>query len=59
MNLSAGRIQVTTEVLALEEAKKKGALAFFAEKYGQTVRVVSIGDYSTGILRGNACFLNR
>ena len=35
-----------TEVLALEEAKKKGALAFFAEKYGQTVRVISIGDYS-------------
>jgi alanyl-tRNA synthetase len=37
---------VTTEVLTLEEAKKKGALAFFAEKYGQTVRVISIGDYS-------------
>jgi alanyl-tRNA synthetase len=37
---------VTTEVLALEVARKKGALAFFAEKYGQTVRVISIGDYS-------------
>ncbi len=37
---------VSVEVLPIEEAKKKGALAFFAEKYGATVRVVSIGDYS-------------
>ncbi len=37
---------VSVEVLPIEEAKKRGALAFFAEKYGQTVRVVSIGDYS-------------
>jgi len=37
---------VTKEVLSIEEAKKKGALAFFAEKYGEKVCVVSISDYS-------------
>lgn len=37
---------VITEVLSLEQAKQKGALAFFAEKYGDIVRVLSIGDYS-------------
>ncbi len=47
-----GADKVTIEVLPIEEAKKKGALAFFAEKYGQTVRVVSIGDYSTEFCGG-------
>jgi len=37
---------VTKEFLSLKEAKHRGALAFFEEKYGNTVRVVSIGNYS-------------
>ncbi|MCK5178665.1 MAG: alanine--tRNA ligase, partial [Candidatus Omnitrophica bacterium] len=37
---------VTKDLLPIEQAKKSGALAFFAEKYGKVVRVVSINDYS-------------
>ena len=39
-------ISVKTEVMSLEDAKNTGAVALFDEKYGDEVRVVSMGEFS-------------
>lgn len=51
-NKIRANLEVKMEMVSLEEAKKRGAMALFSEKYGEQVKLYTINDFSVEVCGG-------